>query len=123
MKTTINKKRRLCRRRARVRAKIKVTKEAPRLSVYRSLNHIYAQIIDDERGLTLASASDREIVQSAPGKKSLSKKDLAFKVGELIASAAIKKKIRKVVFDRGGRIYHGRVEAVACGSRKGGLQF
>lgn len=120
---TIDKKRKLYRRRRRVRAKIKGTKKMPRLSVYRSLNHIYAQIIDDEKGVTLASASDREIARSARGKKALPKKDLAFKVGELIASAALKKKIRKVVFDRGGRIYHGRVKAVAEGSRKGGLQF
>lgn len=107
----------------RVRAKIRGAKIiSPRLSVYRSLNHIYAQIIDDEKGATLVSASDRAIIQE-PGKKSLSKKDLAFKVGELIAERALRRKIQKVVFDRGGRVYHGRVKAVAEGSRQGGLKF
>lgn len=126
------KKRRLGRRQKRIRAKIKGTKKVPRLSVYRSLKHIYAQVIDDERGVVLVSASDAEIKppETSPrpktkkGKRSLrGKENLAFEVGKLIAAKAKEKKIRKVVFDRGGRAYHGRVKALAEGARLGGLKF
>jgi large subunit ribosomal protein L18 len=105
------------RRKGRIRAKISGTGTIPRLSVFRSLNHIYAQLIDDEKSITLVSAKDIELKDK--GKKS----DLAFKVGELIAKKAMDKKIDSVVFDKGGNKYHGRIKSVAEGARKGGLKF
>lgn len=121
----------------RVRAKISGTSKVPRLCVFRSGKHVYAQLIDDGKGETLVSASDLEIktprkVASRPrGKKTADKKEnsrtgkvaLAYGVGKLIAEKALKKKIEKVVFDRGGYKYHGRVKAVAEGAREGGLKF
>ncbi|MFH1462211.1 MAG: 50S ribosomal protein L18 [bacterium] len=106
------------RRHKRVRAKISGTKERPRLSVFRSSKHIYAQLVDDQRGKTLASASDKEIKI----KKGL-KVDKAKEVGKLIAEKAKGLKIEKVVFDRGGYQYHGRVKALAEGAREGELKF
>ncbi|MBZ9577762.1 50S ribosomal protein L18 [Patescibacteria group bacterium] len=106
------------RRHKRVRAKIFGTSKVPRLCVFRSAGHIYVQLIDDEKGKTLASASDLEIK-----KKKDKKAALATKVGNLIAKKAIEKKINKVVFDRGGYKYHGRVKALAEGAREGGLKF
>lgn len=88
----------------------------PRLSVFRSGQHIYAQIIDDLKGATLVAESDLGI-------KSGTKKERAEKVGEGIAKKALAKKISKVVFDRGGFLYHGRIAALAAGARKGGLEF
>ena len=109
-------------RHKRVRAKVKGTAEAPRLSVYRTLNHIYVQIIDDVKGNTLVTAStlDKEIKASLEGKD---KKAQAYAVGELIAKKALAKKIDTIVFDRGGYLYTGRVQSLAEGARKGGLQF
>ena len=104
------------RRHARVRAKISGTAEAPRLSVFRSNTSIYAQIINDETGETLASASDLKESKET-------KIERAEKVGMAIAEAAKAKKITKVVFDRGGYLYAGRVKALAEAARKGGLQF
>ena len=106
------------RRKKRVRAKIYGTKKNPRLNVFRSLKHIYAQLIDDDQGLTIAAAKDLE-VKGAKGKKT----DLAFAVGQLIAAKAVKLGISEVVFDRSSFQYHGRVKAVAEGARKGGLKF
>ncbi len=106
------------RRHRRVRAKIKGTAKVPRLCVFRSAGHIYVQLIDDEKGKTLALASDLEIK-----KKKDKKAVLATKVGNLIAKKAIEKKIKRVVFDRGGYKYHGRVKALAEGAREEGLQF
>jgi large subunit ribosomal protein L18 len=106
-------------RKKRIRAKIFGTKERPRLSVFRSNKHIYCQLIDDEKGHTLTSASDREL-------KSLKVKnrvEIAFEVGKLIAKKAKKLGIEKVVFDRAGYKYHGRVKALAEGAREGGLKF
>ena len=122
MITKINKNEDRLKRHKRVRAKIKGTAETPRLSVYRSLNHIYVQIIDDVKGNTLVTAStlDKEIKGSLDGKD---KKAQAFAVGELAAKKAAAKKITSVVFDRGGYLYTGRVAALADGARKGGLQF
>ena len=122
MITKINKNKDRLKRHKRVRAKVKGTAEAPRLSVYRSLNHIYAQIIDDVKGNTLVTAStlDKEIKGSFDGKD---KKAQAFAVGELVAKKAKAKNISAVVFDRGGYLYTGRVAALADGARKGGLQF
>lgn len=103
----------------RVRKKIKGTGSRPRLSVFRSLKYIYASLINDESGKTLFFASEKEI----KGIKKLSKKEKAEKIGELIAKKALKKKISRVVFDRGGYKYHGRVKALAEGARKAGLKF
>lgn len=102
------------RRHKRVRAKIFGTARRPRLCVFKSNQHIYAQLIDDEKGKTLVAASDLEIKKSAEKTKEL---------GKLIAEKAKVKKIEKVVFDRGGYKYHGRVKALAEGAREGGLNF
>ena len=110
------------RRHARVRKKIKGTAESPRLSVYRSLNHIYAQVIDDVKGVTLCSASTMEKeVKAKIG--DMSKTDAAKEVGKAVAAKAKKLGIETVVFDRGGYIYTGRVQAVADGAREAGLNF
>ena len=106
-------------RHKRVRGKISGTPECPRLSVYRSLNHIYAQIIDDTTGNTLCSASSVEKTFKDYG----GNKDAARKVGETLAERAAKKDIKKVVFDRGGYVYQGRVKELAEGAREGGLDF
>ena len=106
-------------RHKRVRSKISGTAACPRLNVFRSTNNIYAQLIDDVKGVTLASAStlDKEI-EGYGGNK-----DAARKVGELIAKRAADKGITDVVFDRGGYIFHGRVKELAEGAREGGLKF
>ena len=103
----------------RVRNKISGTAECPRLNVFRSTNNIYAQLIDDVKGVTLAAAStlDKEIAGYGGNKEA------AAKVGELIAKRAADKGITTVVFDRGGYIFHGRVKELAEGARKGGLKF
>lgn len=106
-------------RHRRVRAKIKGTSVRPRLSVFRSNNHIRTQLIDDIAGKTLVMASDSEI-KSKKGEKRIV---LAEKVGALIAKKVLEKKIGVAVFDRGGYKYHGIVKAVAGGARKGGLQL
>jgi large subunit ribosomal protein L18 len=109
------------RRRRRVRAKVSGTPSRPRLNVFRSLQHIYAQLIDDGEGHTLAAASslDKEIT-AQPG---LKKTDEATAVGKLLAERAQGRQIKKVVFDRAGYRYHGRIKAVADGAREGGLEF
>ena len=106
-------------RHIRVRAKISGTALRPRLCVYRSNANISAQIIDDERGVTLVSASTLEASFEGIG----SNKEAAKKVGLMIAKRAIDKGISEVVFDRGGYIYHGRVSELAAGAREGGLKF
>ena len=103
----------------RVRGKISGTPERPRLCVFRSENHIYAQVIDDVAGNTLVSASTVEKGFEGLG----SNCDAAKKVGATVAERALKKGIEEVVFDRGGYIYHGRVKALAEGAREGGLKF
>ena len=109
------------RRHERVRKKVAGTPERPRLSVFRSLGHIYAQIIDDSEGRTLAAASSLEgDIRARSGEK---KVDVARIVGQKVAERAREKGISQVVFDRGGYIYHGRVKALAEGAREGGLQF
>ena len=107
-------------RHARVRAKVSGTPEVPRLNVFRSNQNIFAQIIDDTKGTTLVSASsiDKDL-KLANG----SNIEAATKVGELIAKRAKKAKIKKVVFDRGGYLYHGRVKALAEAARANGLEF
>lgn len=110
------------RRHRRVRAKLFGTPERPRLSVFRSLSNIYAQVIDDEQGHTLVSAStlDQEARSAAEGIK---KTEAAKVVGKLIAERALEAGITEVIFDRGGYKYHGRVKALADGAREAGLKF
>lgn len=99
------------RRHKRVRARVKGTHERPRLSVFRSARYIYAQLIDDHKGLTLLSM------------KGGARADAAFKVGKGIAKKALEKGVKEVVFDRGGFAFHGRIKALAEGAREGGLRF
>ncbi len=109
------------RRHARVRKKVIGTAERPRLNVYRSLKNIYAQLIDDTAGKTLISAStlDKELSNLTSG----GNKEAAKEVGKLIAKKASEKGIKDIVFDRGGYVYHGRVQELAEGAREGGLDF
>jgi len=109
-------------RHLRIRNKITGTADVPRLNVYRSLSHIYVQIIDDVQGNTLVSASTQEKALAAKI-KGKTKTEAAIIVGETVAQKAKEKGINKVVFDRGGYIYTGRVKAVADGARKLGLDF
>jgi large subunit ribosomal protein L18 len=106
-------------RHRRVRSKISGTAARPRLNVFRSSKHIYAQIIDDVSSTTLVCASSMDKDFEGLG----SNKDAARKVGELVAKKAVEKGITEVVFDRGGYLFHGRVSAVADGAREGGLKF
>ena len=101
-------------------ARIRGTKEMPRLYVFRSNQHIYAKLIDDDKAKVLASVSDLEIKAKPASAKGCG---VAREVGKLIAKKAIEKKIEKVVFDRGGIIFHGRIKALAEGAREGGLKF
>jgi large subunit ribosomal protein L18 len=105
-----------------VRKKVSGTRERPRLAVFRSLSHIYAQLIDDEFGVTLAASSSRE---AAFRETDLNGGNIAGaqKVGELIGRKALAQGIKKVVYDRGGFLYHGRVAALANGAREAGLEF
>jgi large subunit ribosomal protein L18 len=107
---------------SRIRAKVHGTAERPRLNVYRSLNHIYAQVIDDTTGRTLVAASskDKSLAGSLSGKTKIER---AESVGQLVADRAKAAGINQVVFDRGGYKYHGRVQALADAARKGGLTF
>ncbi len=106
-------------RHRRVRAKISGTPQCPRLNVYRSTKHIYAQIIDDVNGVTLASASSLEKDFDGNGGNI----EGARKIGETIAKRAVEKGIAEVVFDRGGYLYHGRIKELAEGARENGLKF
>ena len=109
-------------RHQRVRKNVNGSSERPRMSVYRSLNHTYAQVIDDKKGVTLVSASSLEMsVKNNLADKS--KKEIASLVGSLIAERAVGNGLKEVIFDRGGYKYHGRVKAVAEAARKGGLTF
>jgi large subunit ribosomal protein L18 len=110
------------RRHDRVREKVSGTGERPRLSVFRSVNHIYAQVIDDLQGKTLVTASTLDEEISKDTKKKNKTAD-AMMVGTLLAKRAAEKKITEVAFDRGGFKYHGRVKALAEAARKGGLKF
>jgi large subunit ribosomal protein L18 len=122
------KKQKRYQRHKRVRAKIFGTAAKPRFCVFRSNKHIYAQLIDDEKGKTLLSVSDKGMKKGektkAPGSK---KTSVSFEIGKLIAQKAKalegSKKIEKVVFDRGGYPYHGRIKSLAEGAREGGLKF
>jgi large subunit ribosomal protein L18 len=102
----------------RIRQKLSGTAVRPRLNVYRSLNHIYAQVVDDATGTTLASASTLAGKITAGGNIAAAKE-----VGKLVAEKAIEKGVKKVVFDRGGYLYHGRIKALADAAREAGLDF
>ena len=124
------KKEKFLRRKARVRAKVVGTSQRPRLSVFRSNKHIYGQLIDDQKMVTLVSASDLEIKknpassQFSRGRAKISKKtDLAKEVGKILAKKALELKIKKIVFERAGYKFHGRVKQLAQGAREGGLEF
>lgn len=121
MITKIDKNKSRKKRHLRVRKKIQGTPERPRLNVFRSSKHMYAQIIDDSKGVTLVSAStlDKELKDLDNG----GNVEAARKVGELIAKRAKENGINKVVFDRGGYLYHGRVQALADAAREAGLEF
>lgn len=105
----------------RIRKKISGTPETPRLRVFKSARHIYAQVIDDVAGNTIAATSSLD--KDVQGADVAGKKELAHKVGQLLAEKVKAKGIEKVVFDRGGYIYHGRVKALSDGAREGGLNF
>jgi len=107
------------RRHKKIRISMHGTKDRPRLFVFRSNQHIYAQLVDDEKAKIMMSASDKDL-KSAKGEK---KTEAAKAVGMLIAKKAIEGKIEKVIFDRGGFVFHGRIKAVAEGAREGGLKF
>ena len=122
MKPEVNREKARDRRHAHIRKRVVGTPVRPRLNVFRSLNHIYAQVIDDSAGLTLASAStlDHEVRDQVVG---LKKTEQASVVGKIVAERAVAKGVEQVVFDRGGYKYHGRVKALAEAARKGGLEF
>ena len=119
MVTKVDSKKNRLKRRARVRGKVYGTAQRPRLAVFRSANHIYAQVINDDLGVTLAAASSMDKGFEGSG----SNVEGARKVGEAIAKNAAGKGISEVVFDRGGYLYHGRVQALAEGARENGLKF
>ncbi len=103
---------------ARIRQKLSGTAERPRLNVYRSLNHIYAQVIDDQKGETLVSASTIALKLKTGGNVAAAKE-----IGKAVAEKAVAKGIKQVVFDRGGFLYHGRINALADAAREAGLEF
>ena len=103
---------------SRIREKLSGTGERPRLNVYRSLNHIYAQVIDDQKGETIVSSSSLGLKLKTGGNVASAKE-----IGKAIAEAAVAKGVKRVVFDRGGYLYHGRVKALADAAREAGLEF
>ncbi len=113
-----NSKIRLEKRHLKIRSIIKGTKDRPRFVVFRSNAHIYGMLVDDKTGKTVISVADKTIT-----KKDLTKTEKAKEVGKLVAEKAAKEKIKNVVFDRAGYLYHGRVKALAEGAREGGLKF
>lgn len=131
MNFVLKKAKRLIRHK-RIRSELKGTAEKPRLCVFRSNSHVYAELIDDDKAKVLASANDLEVKKSKPSKTEKTKEEknvrsgkvaLAFEVGKLIAKKTLDKKIDKIVFDRGGYKYHGIVKALAEGAREGGIKF
>ncbi len=117
MKHILSKKAKRQQSHRKIRMKIFGTKDRPRLCVFRSSKHVYAQLVDDSKGKVLVSVSDMKI-KSAKGKV-----NKAVEVGKIIAKEAQKQKIEKVIFDRAGFVFHGRVKSVADGAREGGLKF
>lgn len=122
MSSTADKKVARLKRQVRVRKKVKGTSERPRLNVFKSANHIYAQIIDDTTGKTIISASTL-LDEVGTALKHTGNVEAAKKVGAVIAKKALEQKIEKVVFDRNGFLYHGRVKALADAARENGLSF
>jgi large subunit ribosomal protein L18 len=122
MRAEVNRRKARARRHTYIRKRVKGTPERPRLNVFRSLKHIYAQVVDDTAGETLASAStiDSDVRDQLDG---LTKTEQAQVVGKVVAERALAKDIGKVVFDRGGYKYHGRVKALAEAAREAGLDF
>ncbi len=122
MKPEVNRRKARERRRAHVRKRVVGTPERPRLNVFRSLKHIYAQVIDDSQGHTIVAAStvDKEVREQIVG---MNKTEQAQVVGRVVAERALAKGVKKVVFDRAGYKYHGRVKALAEAARKAGLEF
>ncbi|PIV43292.1 MAG: 50S ribosomal protein L18 [Candidatus Nealsonbacteria bacterium CG_4_10_14_0_2_um_filter_40_15] len=118
----LEKKVKRIRRHKRVRAKVSGTGKRPRLCVFKSQKHIYGQLIDDDKGKTLAQASDLELAVLKKSEKQ-GKMNIALEVGKLIAGKAKDLKIEKVVFDRGGYKFHGKIKSLAEGAREGGLKF
>lgn len=118
-KSMLEKQARVARRVRRVRSKIVGTLERPRLAVFRSTSHISAQIIDDAKRITVASAHDRDLKET----KGLKKTEIATAVGKLVAERALAKGVKAVVFDRRDKIYHGRIRALAEAAREAGLSF
>ncbi len=116
---TTHKKQKRITRHKRVRATVRGTASRPRLSVYRSGKHVFLQLIDDEKGKTLAGVSDKEIAR----KKGVTKSDVSYEAGKKLGEKAHALGIKTVVFDRGGYVYQGRVKKVAEGAREAGLQF
>lgn len=118
----VNKNKNRQKRHMRMRNKIQGTPERPRLNVFRSSKNIYAQVIDDSQGFTVASASsnDKEIIEKING---LNKTEAAKIVGQEVAKKAMEKGVETVIFDRGGYLYHGRVKSLADGARESGLKF
>ena len=114
----ITKREKRQRRHKKIRFRIHGTSKMPRFYVFRSSNHIYAQLIDDDKAKVLLSASDKDIKKTKQTKSQAAKE-----LGILIAKKCAEKKIEKVVFDRGGIVYHGRIKALADGAREGGLKF
>lgn len=127
----LSKKEKRQKRHRKLRFKIKGTAKRPRLFIFKSLSHIYAQLIDDDKNKVLLSASDKdlkgdkksEIKEDGKVVKMTKKVSTAFHLGELIAKKALDSKIDSVIFDRGGNIFHGRIKALADGARQGGLKF
>ncbi len=107
------------RRHKKIRMTLHGTQDRPRLFVFRSNQHIYVQLVDDDKNKILMSASDKEL----SSKKEIKKLDVAKKVGELIAKKAKEAKIESIIFDRGGNVFHGRIKSLADGAREGGLKF
>jgi len=124
MNKQIAKNKRKARRKGKIRSTISGTSICPRLSVYRSNSSMYLQLIDDKKSVTIASAHTREVKDLKSDEEGLGNKEkISFLLGELIAKKGLEKKVKKVVFDRGVYLYHGRVKAAAEGARKGGLIF
>lgn len=115
------KKKQLNKQQRRMRVHVQGTSQRPRLSVFRSAKHIYAQVIDDTTGKTLAAARDLDLAENL--RKGKTKVEIAVEVGKLVANRAVEKKVTTVVFDKGSFLYHGRVKSLADGAREGGLEF
>ena len=119
--SVVSRTERRMRKHVRVRKVVTGTAARPRLNVYRSSKHIYAQIVDDDKGHTLVAASS--LSKELDGLKTGANKAAARAVGKLVAQLAVAKSVTKVVFDRGGYVYHGRIKELAEGAREGGLKF